>query len=448
MARKDYSGRVEDILPIIIEDQVKTNQGSLRFLKKDKKTYGKLFFRNGMIYGIDLSTYKPNIVNRIITNEHIKDSARDMILERYQNNLSDLSVVQLVLTAQLFPEKVLLIYIKDYFLDAFDELLSWDQATAEWKQGDTPQTPTTVPNTNPFDLITKARRRRDYLETKLAPVWNSTIKQMELLGFRRNFKFKSDDYTTSVLLEIADSTWTIGGAAEYLGMSRFNVKKTLFELWREGIIDVVHPSGLLITNRSKESLTSKVSLPQNISAISSDKDLELMPGEIVEQVVSPAPQPIQASEPYVQVSEPQTFASQPLQVSEPYVQASEPIVANPSQPQLGSPIPPPQQPLRNEQMTDPAFTQSPAQGSRLALITQQLKEELANAEQMIIANTERKNTLIEYHSRLQDERGALIQQLQSVDSRLASNSNDITQVDGEINRLVSERSETTRMLQG
>ncbi len=465
---KNYTGKVEEILPPIVDDLVKLNLGSVRFFKKDKKTEGKLYFRSGLAYGIELSTYKPNIVNRIITNEYVKDNAREFILQRYGDNLNDMGVVQFVLTAQLFPEKPLLLYIKDYFLDAFDELLTWDQTTAEWKAGDEPKNPS-VPNTNPFELIEKAKKRREYLESKISPEWNATIKQMESLGFRRNFRFESSDYATSVLLSVADGNWTIGAAAEYLGMSRFNVKKTLFELWQEGIIDVIHPSGLLITNRTQDSLRNGQNKTQGGVNLGINRELELMPGDTIEalpvpprptQMIQSSPQAQQVPQPsqpqQVQASNP--IASQPVILQEPSAVASQPIPtqiqtapAQPvqpetiqsSQPLQALPQSEPQQ-IRNQQMSDPNQSGT----SRLAVIAQQLREELANMDKAIQSAVDRKNTLVQYAASLQNEKNALIAQLQSVDTRLATNNTDIANADAEINHLASERAETTKLLQG
>lgn len=254
MGRRDFQSTVADSLPRILQEQAKNGVGSIKFSKKDKKSIGKLYLRGGSIYAIELSTYNPNIVNRIATNEYISEPNREQLLNKFQDDIANLACINYVLTYQIFPEKPLMTYIKDYFLDAFDILYAWEDVNVEWRTNDEPPaTVPTVPNANPVELIEKLNKRKAFLVEEISKSWNISLEDIGTLVFRRNFDDYNDpDYITSVILSLAEGQWTIDGVTEYLGLSNFNTKILVYELWKSGLVDIIVPNGSVITNRASE----------------------------------------------------------------------------------------------------------------------------------------------------------------------------------------------------
>lgn len=448
MGRRDFQSTVVDALPKVIEQEAKNSIGSIKFSRKDKKTIGKLYVRGGLIYAIELNNYTPNVVNRIATNEYVSDSARQQILDRFGKDPKNFDVVKFVLTAQLFPEKPLMGYIKDYFLDAFDELYSWDEVNVEWRLNDEPSIPT-VPNVSPDDLLEKARLRREYLETKISPEWNSTPKAMEDLGFRKNYDYDNQDYTTALLLNVADGKWTVGTAAHYLGMSFFNVKKHLFELWQEGVIDILHPSGLTITNRSPDDIR-KNSSNMKVKSDSKPKsvpELEEMPDEAISASSSqPAPlyQPQQTAKPFI----PQTVQKETIVTNTP-PQFS--VASAPSVNSGGLTTTPPVNSAPASQQPAPPSVPAPSgasASSRISQLAQQLKAEVSTLDATIANEQANREQLNAYAQSLRTEKQALLAKLAEMDSRIQMADNDVAQKDAEIKQLHASKAEITSLLGG
>jgi hypothetical protein len=435
MGRKDFQNTVADILPVIIENEAKTGIGALHFYKKDKKTRGKLYFRGGAIYAIELSTYTPNIVNRIVTNEFIKETAREQILSRFGATSTSWAVVPFALTGQLFPERPLLGYIKDYFLDAFDELYSWEAVNAEFKTNEEPSIPS-VPNVNPMDLIEKAKMRRSYLETRVATTWNSTLSQIDSLVFRRNTnQYDDGSYTSALLLSVADGKRTIREATEYLGMSRFNVKKDLFGLWEAGVVDIVHPSGLIITNRSPEDIQNRSRPAQ-------------APRPATTSQVAPTPQPQVAQAPVDLAVQPQPSvpvapATAPVDTQTP-VAAPVETVAPAVAPDATPPVAPQTPATPEAPLLAAASTANP--GSRIATLAQQLREALAATDQAIQTQKDQRDNLLKYRETLESELKSLQEKVQMVTKRLEDANSDLSTVEGQLAELEQERAATMGFL--
>ena len=256
MARRDFLPSVSDGLKTAIKDHVKSGFGSLRLTRKDKKTFARLFFKDGLIYGIEVSTYKPNIVTRIVTNEFISEANRTQVLNKFEKTLNDFSVVKFVVDYQLFPERPLATYIKDYFFDAFDEVFQWEDVSVEWKANDKlTGGGLTVAPTEPNDIIRRLEEREAILNNKLANAWAVHPRDFHSLPFVKNFEYNDPDYTKQMLLSLPENaSLTIGAVAEYFGLPYFNTEIDIFDLWQAGAVDILHPRGMQFSNRSEQEI--------------------------------------------------------------------------------------------------------------------------------------------------------------------------------------------------
>ena len=442
MGRRDFQSTVVDTLPKIIQENAKTGVGSIRFFKKDKKTVGKLYLRGGAIYAIELSTYNPSVVNRIATNEYISESAREQVLDKFKDDATDFNVVNFVLTRQLFPEKPLLGYIKDYFLDAFDDLYTWDEVNVEWRTNDTPSPLVpTVPNVSPEDLIEKTLLRRSFLENNVAQEWNTAPRDIGDLGFRKNYDLENQDYSIALILSIADASWTISDAATYLGMSHFNFKKLVFELWLEGVVDMLHPSGLIITNRSpldvqapptktpvvsvSETLESQNNIfdESSFDALKSPLVPESTPIEVIVEQESPKEEPIVQNQP-PQFITPAT-STQVTEVTPLPVSAPAPVINETAYTSSGN---------------------SSERTSRISHLALQLKQEISELDLAIASEIAQRQGMDSHFAALQTERNDLIEKINSTDSRILVARQDMAERETEIKRLNEERDSITSLL--
>jgi hypothetical protein len=421
MGRRDFQSTVADTLPRLNEDLVKKGIGSIQFTKKDKKTIGKLYFRNGFIYAIELSTYLPNIVNRIATNEYIVENSRTQILEKYKNNLSDVSSVKYVLARQLLPEVVLITYIKDYFLDSFDELYQWTEVNVEWRSNDEPSVPT-VPNIALNDIVEKLKKRRDYLENVIAAQWNVSVEEIDALRFKNLDEHdENTDYMKRVLITVANGEWTIGGVAEYLGLSRFNAKLLVFELWKDKTVEVVDSTGKIVEPKVEKvpRITSASSFPQIPVEIKQEEEATL------EETL---PNPLENSE---LVAEPDEII----------IETNQELLTNEQKTSIET---------ISEDMEQnnptPATTPRTAT-SRISQIAQQFAQELNKLKSLIQSVESHKRSIESNISDLNAERKTLIESLNTLDDKVKHQKTLLDNKTEELANLQNEYDESIQLTQ-
>jgi hypothetical protein len=447
MGRRDFQSTVADALPRVIKEQAKSGVGSIKFTKKDKKTIGKIYLRAGAIYGIELTTYEPSIVNRIITNEYISDKNREQVLNKYQNNLKDISVIEFVLKYQIFPEKPLMSYIKDYFFDAFDELYKWEEVNAEWRPNEEPSAKVLkVPNASPEDVIEKLKLRESYLRENISQEWSIHPRDLDEVRYTKNFDYEDPDYTNYLLLAIPEENQlTIGQVSDYYGLSRFNTKIALFKLWQSGAIDVFHPSGLRYTNRSEE----EVQKAQQEARKGNQRSSLPVETEVNE--------PISVDEPIIEVPTMEEFKSEDI-VPEPITEVYEVELTPPTyeretttEPPAFSEVNPESYPkletvkhtIEDKEMSDPAPTTA---ASRLRLIAEQLKKELNGLKQSISDAEQLVTGKEQYVRTLHAERTVLVNRLKELDARITEETSAITQAKQEVTRLQAEYDDSVQLL--
>lgn len=278
MARRDILERVSDSFLKTIETHVKTGYGSLKFAQKDKKTYIKVFFKDQLIYGVESSVSAPKIVTRIVTNEIITDANRTQVLNKFENSLEDFAVIKYVLDYQLFPERPLAVYIKDFFFDVLDTLYLWEDVTVEWKQNDriTIGNGLTINPADPAEILTRIKERINELNNTVAQAWSIHPKELNDIVFVKNFDVETKNYTQTLLLSLPDGTEpAIGDVADYFGLPVFNTKLAVYELWLLGAVDVIHPAGIRYSNRSETEIRKTASPTENIVSVPNSKSIPL-----------------------------------------------------------------------------------------------------------------------------------------------------------------------------
>lgn len=478
MGRRDFQSTVADALPAIIQENAKEGIGSVKFTKRDKQHVGKIYFRNGSIYAVEVSTYAPSIVNRIATNEYISESARAQVLQKFENDTTNLEVVKYVLTYQLFPEKPLVSYIKDYFLDALDVLYQWTEVNAEWRNNDEPSVPT-VPNANPNELISKINKRQEYLQNEVGFNWGVQEDKLGNVHFVRNESVESEvsDYIQNIILSLGDGTWSIEGIANYLGLSHFNTKVSVFQLWQYGLLDIVTPEGKRISAQTE--VTNEEPKPE--------PKIEKAP--VIEQRKAPVIQEVAQVQPEYEQTVNRSPLAFPRQEKlspvepEPIVVDEEPVFVEapsvPIEPELivEETIPEPEtkeEPAVSSENSFSAFempvskntelpkTQSESQTSsvgsnprggasatsRISRIAQQLREELLELKQAIDSVEQHKNSIENYVASLQTERSGYVEKLRSLDNKISEGKKTLEEKVAEINTLKSDYEESINLTKG
>lgn len=487
MARREYQSTVADALPRIIREQAKNNSGSIKFTQADKKTIGKVYLKGGKIYAIELTTYSPKIVSRIVTNEFISESNREQVIAEYGEKLTDTEVVNFVLKYQFFPEKPLITYLKDYFFDAFDELYKWKEVSAEWRNNEEPPASVLrVPPALPESIFEKLEQRERFLNDQVSREWSIHPRETDSVRYRRNFEYDDPDYTNMLILTLPkEDELPIGYVADYLGLPKFNAKLALFNLWKNGAVDVYNPSGIWYSNRTeteiKNSQQAKTAIPtiqspvveETAEEIALDDTPFVIPSEEFSYDVD--------DEPYVPEQEPI-----PVQESTEFLTSVSPPAAKPvAEPEYGGddysyePEPSVIIPIIEEE-TEPKFTLDPepatpeplypnletikpiieetfmsdaaanaaptSAASRLRALKEQLRLELESLQETIAEAQRNVTNKEQYLQHLKTERNALVSKLRELDKSIAHENQAVVDAKNEVARLQAEFNESKDLL--
>lgn len=319
---KDYKGTVIDSLTQVMEEKAGNRVGAIRFSRKDRTSVAILYVMMGGAYGIELSTYKPNIVSRLVSSPHLTDVNRDRVLEKYgEDRLDDYSVVEFVLTGQMLPQTEVMRILREHFFDCFDEMGTWDDVHTEWKPGQEP--PTNIIKITKIqieDLLTRFHRRRDHQQSVIAPEWGVTPDKIGDLLVQAApdvhelpEELKSDSALLLSAITSSGDPLSISQLSAWLGMSRFSTKLSVFELWTHELVTVINRDGLEVTANPNPAGAAVAEAEPQVEAdpYNMDKiDAELRSSLEEKEVAAPLP-PLSAS----------TFASSPA-VEEPKVEES------------------------------------------------------------------------------------------------------------------------------
>lgn len=485
MARREYQSTVADALPRIIREQTKSNSGSIKFTQADKKTIGKVYVKEGKIYAIELTTYSPKIVSRIVTNEFISESNREQVIAEYGEKLTDTSVVEFVLKYQIFPEKPLITYLKDYFFDAFDELYQWKEVSAEWRNNEeAPASVLRVPPALPESIFEKLEQREKFLREQVSREWSLHPRDTDAVRYRRNFEYDDPDYTNMLILTLPkEDELPIGYVADYLGLPKFNAKLALFNLWKNGAVDVYNPSGLWYSNRSEAEIkrtqqqNNTPTIPtiqaplveETAEEIALDDTPFVIPSDDFSYDVDDEPYvPEQAPIPVEESTEFLTSVSPPAAteyIENTYDYSPEPSVIIPmveeavvEEYQEYETFTTPETPLyptletitpsiKEKTMSDAAAHTAPTSAaSRLRALKEQLKQELASLQTTINEAQKSVVTKEQYLQHLQGERNSLVTKLKELDRSIAHETQAVKEAKAEVARLQHEFNESKDLL--
>jgi hypothetical protein len=242
MGRNDFKNSVQQSLTNMLADsEVGSGTGVAKFIRSDKKTIGKLYLKQGKAYAIEVTNYPIGLLRRVLSSEFIAAEHREQILNRFQKEQSSPEIIDYLLTYQLMPERELTNFVKDQFLGAVDELFSWENVNAEWRNGEETEA-FTVPFVEPSKLQELANNRRIFLEN-VAEAFGLDVEKLNNLKFKQIAEpTAANDLPQAApnLLSIGKGEFEVREAATQFGLSMFLAKQALYKLWSEEIIEMIY----------------------------------------------------------------------------------------------------------------------------------------------------------------------------------------------------------------
>jgi hypothetical protein len=239
MARNSYNETVLSALENLLrspgfEDKI----GSLKFTQADKKTVGKIFIKSGNAYAVKVGNYPVRLTRRIIESDILNPDHAEQVLQKYNPDVDDPTIVDYVLVYQMASEKQMVTFVKDYFLGAWDELSSWTNVSAEWVDRDDTND-FKVPLVHPQKLIDLAGNRRDRI-SQIASSLTLNPEQLDDLKYQVIHELETEDVVATKLAALGTGEYTVSDASKRLGLPPFIAKQNLYQLWAERYIQFLY----------------------------------------------------------------------------------------------------------------------------------------------------------------------------------------------------------------
>ena len=242
-SKVSYTATVREALAQMMADpEIMKATGAAKFTRSDKKTVGYFYFRLGKIYAATLNTYSPDVLTRLTQAGYLTKDAITKITRHFgEENLLDPRISDFVLDRHMAPEKDLAAIHQDFFLEAFSQIIEWDNVAADWRQNEV----TEHLKIDKYDLdkvLGIIDTRQDFLkdvgETLKVPTSN-----LSQLVFETIEKPKLDDETALIfhqLFSISTGKHDVKYATEHFGLTSFRVIQALYELWNDGYMALTY----------------------------------------------------------------------------------------------------------------------------------------------------------------------------------------------------------------
>lgn len=221
--------------------EIKNSTGAVSIVRKDgRKTVatGKIYFRNELIYAVEVSNKPVPIGLRVRTGGLVDNDDLNRIIHRNGGDTSP-RIVNDLLVGQLITEKNLNGYVKEHFIEGLGEILSWDSAVGEWHPN-----AKTENFVMPYVALEKIRmilNNRASFRKEFAVAVRTFFRESEIdsLTFSTNLR-SFPDFAPEVkaILECADGKTTVADIATATGITEFTVFQTIISFWKKGTVSI------------------------------------------------------------------------------------------------------------------------------------------------------------------------------------------------------------------
>lgn len=255
--KTDYTASVREALKQMLADtEVTSSVGAAKFTRSDKKTVGHVYLREGKVYAVDISSYTPNIMTRLVQNGYLNEEAVAKISRHFgKGKENDPRLPEFCLDRHLVPEKAMATIQQDFFLEAFSYILSWTDVHADWRQGEV----TDFYKIDRFELqkVIDLTDTREVFLDKVSKDFGVDKENFDKITFRKITEPELDEETPLIyhqLLSVANGEWDVRSTVNNFGLTYFRTVQSIHDLWTEKYINLFY-EGYPIAEYASENTT-------------------------------------------------------------------------------------------------------------------------------------------------------------------------------------------------
>ena len=235
MSQHNHDNKVKEIFPALLSDSdVMNGVGAVFFVRKDKKI-GKIFLRQGNVYGVDNPNVKLDLPARLTTSKYA--SEEDIATIRKSRQTVE-KLIETVTTKQYVKPNDMTNILKENFLGSVDELYTWEDVNIEWRAGEQ-HTGVTVPQVALSRLVDISMNRYQHVIGQVQQWEFDTIDELFNAPYFIIGDVNPDDSSFDPINKViltADKNKNIINVAKEAGVPPFVIIQSLIALEKNKLI--------------------------------------------------------------------------------------------------------------------------------------------------------------------------------------------------------------------
>lgn len=200
----------------------------------------RLFFKEGKLAYAQLSNEDCSLVG-ILHKTNRLSASQCQIIKKNVNGMSDKELGLLLINANYFTHKDILVSVQTYFTDVLEKLLTWVEGFFHFEAGILPpQDRITVPMSLENFILEGARRSHEleYLQEEI-PTLEIAIKFVDHPGAHvKDLRLSRDEWR---VIHYVDPRNTLRQIAKVTGYSENKIRRIVYSLLQAGIVELVRP---------------------------------------------------------------------------------------------------------------------------------------------------------------------------------------------------------------
>jgi hypothetical protein len=257
MARNDTLKMADALERAFSSQEVLKGTGSLSFVRSDRRGSATIYLTKGKVEAIEASGYASHLLQRVTSLQLLSPENHERVITRFAKQPNSLLVANFMRELMMIEESELIKLIKEHFLGALDEILTWEISNFTWKT-ESAQLDLTMPLVSPDNLLKVGLQRQRYLQ-ETADGYGVSVAQLSELTFRQVAELEepSEDetepdinqQTMRLILSVGTGEYNILDLQSRFGLPVFKGTQLLKLLWQARTVDlmfkefpILHPS--------------------------------------------------------------------------------------------------------------------------------------------------------------------------------------------------------------
>lgn len=233
-------GKLRDFSLVQLLNLINLAHKTGELIIKQSEDAARLFFKEGKLACVQLSQEDCSLAG-ILHKTHRLSATQYQMIKKNVNGMSDKELGLLLINANYFSQKDILVSVQTYFTDALERLLTWAEGIFHFESDvPPPEDRITVPISLENFILEGTRRSQEleHLQEEI-PSLDIAIKFVEHPGTQiKDLRLSRDEWQ---VIQYVNPRNTLKQIARVTGFSENKIRRIVYFLLQAGIVELVRP---------------------------------------------------------------------------------------------------------------------------------------------------------------------------------------------------------------